>query len=145
MSYIGTTVSVAQSAAVTEDAASYGAVAVTEIGRIVSHTALGDSYQDQAQTLLKTGRTVHDNGAADGGEVTLTVDGEDFDDAGVAILEAAEGTNQNHVFKFAGPKQTRYLQGIIRGIRTLNADASTKSGLEIIVGVNTGIVRVASA
>lgn len=143
MSYIGSTFSLVAGAPATEDQAGYEALTFVEVGKVVSMSPVGDTYEDQSQTLLKTGRTKHSNGAADGGEVTIMIDGEDFTDAGVVLLEAAEGTNTNQSFHFASTAQDRYSQGIVRGIRTLSMDASTRSGFEVTIALNNAITRVA--
>lgn len=145
MSYIGSTFSCLASTPATEDQSGYEALSLTEVGNVVSHSPIGDVYEDQAVTLLKTGRTKHSNGAADGGTITVTIDGEDFTDAGMVILEAGEGTNTAHTFAFATNDQTYYMQGIVQGIRTLEATSSQRAGLEVTLAINTGLTRVAAA
>jgi len=146
MSYIGTTFSLVAETPTTEDQSGYEALTTpTEVGRVVSVSAIGDTYEDLSETLLKIGRTVHNNGAADGGEVTITIDGEDFTDAGLSELETAEGTNTNYTFVYATTKQTYYCQGIVKGVRTRDMETSTKAGLVVTLHHNTGITRVAAA
>lgn len=145
MSYIGSTFKVAATTPATFDETGYESLSLTEVGEVISHTAIGDTYGDQSVTLLKTGRTKHSNGAADGGTVTIMIDGEDFTDAGLAILETAEGTNTQHTFAFETPNQTRYSTGIVQGIRTMGADADTRAGIEVIIAINSKQLRVAAA
>ena len=145
MSYIGGTLSVVSGATTPEDASTYGAKSYTEIGNVISAGEIGDTHEDLAATLLKTGRTKHSNGAKDGGEVNVMIDGEDFTDAGMVIIEAANGTSTEHSFELAGPTQTWYFYGLVRNLRTLEQDANTKSGIQFTIAVNSATVRTATA
>lgn len=145
MSYIGGTLSVVSGATSPEDASTYQAKSFTEIGNVISASEIGDTHEDLSAALLKTGRTKHSNGAKDGGEINIMIDGEDFTDAGLAIIEAANGGNTEHSFELAGPTQTWYFYGLVRGLRTMAQDASTKSGIQFTIAVNSATVRVASA
>lgn len=145
MSYISTIVSVSAGTPATEDQTGYEAKSYGELGRVVSHSEVGDTHTDQSVALLKTGRTSHGNGTVDGGEITLTIDGEDFTDAGLAIIEAKNGTQDEVSFKFEGPNQTRYVYGIIRNLRTMTGDTQTKAGMTFVLAVNSGVTRVAAA
>lgn len=144
MSYIGTEISVVAQKPAAEDQSGYESLSTTVIGKVVSSSEMGDQHQDQSSTLLKDGRTKHANGAADGGDINVTIDGEDYTDAGLAIIEEANGTNVEHSFKFEGPEQTRYVYGVVRNLRTNTFDTQTKSGLTFTISVNSGITRVAA-
>lgn len=145
MSFIGETISVVSGTPATEDVSGYEALSMDELGNVISRGELGDTHEDQAATLLKTGRTDHDNGAKDGGIVAFEIDGEDFTDAGLAIIDAANGTSTNVSFKSAGPNQTRYFYGVVRNLKAKEGTASTKAGIMFEVAVNSGITRVAAA
>jgi hypothetical protein len=144
MSFIGETISCASGTPATEDETGYEALSMDEIGNIISRGELGDTHEDQSATLLKTGRTKHDNGAKDGGVVAFEIDGEDFTDAGLAILDTANGTSTEVSFKSAGPNQVRYFYGVVRNLKVKQADGSTKAGVMFEVAINSGITRVAA-
>jgi hypothetical protein len=145
MSFIGETTYLASGTPATEDETGYEAMSMDELGSVISRGELGDTHEDQSATLIKTGRTDHDNGAKDGGVVAFEIDGEDFNDAGLALVEAGNGTSTNYSFKVAGPNQVRYFYGVIRNLKVKQGDASTKAGVMFEVAINSGITRVAAA
>lgn len=145
MSYIGETVSCVASTPAADDESGFEALSYTELGKVISRSEIGDSHTDQSATLLKTGRTKHDNGAKDGGEINVMIDGEDFTDAGLAIIEGKNGTSDEVSFEFAGPAQTRYVYGVVRNLRTMTGDANTKAGIQFTIAVNSATIRVASS
>ena len=143
MSYIGTVCSLVAGAPATEDQAGYEALSLVTIARVLSVSEIGDSHEDQSASLLATGRVEHNNGAADGGEINVVLDGEDFTDAGLALLLAANGGNTSHSFGFKGPAQDRYIQGIVRNLKTSSMDTSTKASISFTIAVNTAVTLVA--
>jgi hypothetical protein len=142
-SYIGSTVSVVSGEPATEDDTGYSALSMTEVSNIISFSPLGAQHSDLSATRLKSGVVKHGNGARDGGEVTIVLDEEDLTDAGRVILEAANGNNTNHSFLIQTPVQKHYFYGLVRNFQTLQGDAGTKPGYQLVIVVNSDFTKVA--
>ena len=140
--YIGATLSVVASVPATEDAAGYGLLTFVEIAKVISVGQIGDTHEDLSDTLLKTGRTDHLNGAVDGGEVEVVLEYDPADaDPGYAIIDAGNGTNTQHSFELVDPdSETHYFQGVIANLKHRERTASTRKGATFTIRVNSGIV-----
>lgn len=142
MSYIGATLSVVAGTPATENQVGYEALSFVEIGKIVSIGELGDSHADNTAELLKSGRTDHQNGVADGGEVPVVYE-HSASDAGIVIVEAGNGSNTNHSFRIADPDgQVTYFQGIIANNKQRERTAANRKGGSFAMRVNTGLTKV---
>lgn len=147
MSYIGTTIkAVAAVPASFDQAGITGLTGLKELGKVLSvGGGIGDDHADNSATYLKDGRVNHQNGAADGGTKTFTVDGEDFDDEGLAIIASANGTNTAVTVVFEGPKHTRALVGVIANLKTPEINPDQRASITFDLRVNSAEIRYAAA
>lgn len=139
-SYIGCTIGVVASTPATFDAAGFGALGYTTIGKVVSWGEVGDQSDDIAIPLL-SGRVEHVNGAADGGEIPFTLRSDT--DAGQTILVNNSNGNTNLSFKVTDPDgKIAYFWGIVANVRDQERNNSNYKGLTGVVRVNSATIRV---
>ncbi|WP_349295783.1 hypothetical protein ABEB22_15165 (plasmid) [Thioclava sp. 'Guangxiensis'] len=144
--YIGATVEVAEGKPATLDAAGFGALTgFSEVGEITEFGEIGDTSEDTTETTLK-GRTLHVNGALDGGtcDFTFLLTGET--DAGQEILKAKSNTNEDVSVKITDPDgEVIYFHTKVANIRDRSRTASTAKGMTGQFRINSALVRVAAA
>jgi hypothetical protein len=140
-SYIGTAVAVVAASPATFDSAGYAALTWTAaVGNLVQWGEMGDQSEDIPVTTL-AGRTLHTNGARDGGEIPFTyVFGST--DAGQVILRANANTNNAVSVRVTDPDgQVSYATGVVGFIRDAERTASAYKGQTGAFRVNTAVVR----
>ena len=144
-SYIGGKLYISPNLPATEDLAGFEAVTGFEqIKRVVTVGEIGATHEDLTTTVLETGVTRHTSGARDGGTRDVFVDGEDFSDPGLAIVQAANGSNDEYSFKLVLPETTHFWYGIIMNLRTPQIDASTSTGTQFAIATNSQVFRTSS-
>lgn len=139
-SYIGATVAVVAGLPATTDAAGFAALTYAPIGKITEWGEVGDTSEDTTETTL-AGRTLHVNGALDGGSIDFTflIDG---DDAGQTVLKDLSGTNTDVSVKITDPDgDVTYLFGKVANVRDRARTASTMKGMSGQLRVNSPTVR----
>lgn len=146
MESISTTLAIASGEPATYDAAGFGGVGMTweEVAEVASIGQLGDSHADIALPAdLKTGRVVHLTGAADGGEVAVAVNVEDFTDAGQDLIRTANGARTTYSFRVTRASgKIEYCIGRVVNYRHNEASASTYEGVTFTLRINGGVVVV---
>jgi len=141
ISYIGSTLSIVADTPTTEDVSGYTALSFVEVGKVVSIGELGDTSEDIAFDLLKPGRRSHVNGVKDLGEVAVTIE-YDRDDAGLAILEAANNGNTTHSFVVTDADgDDYYFQGLVANVRDFERTANQYKGLTFVIRGQTGVTK----
>lgn len=142
-SYIGCLVQAVVGAPATADSAGFAALTYSlTIGQITDVSEMGDTHGDITTTLLATGRTAHINGAADGGEVTLTFEYEAAGDAGQQMLRAQNGGNNTVSFKITDPDgKLSYFHAVVANFRDKARSPTNVKGFTVALRVNTDIIR----
>ncbi len=140
ISYIGATIAVAVATPATIDAAGFGALSYTTVGKIASFGAVGDSSADIAVELLD-GRTEHVNGVKDGGAIPFAFR---YDtDAGQAILTTNSNNNVDLSFKVTDPDgKLAYFYGKCANVKDNERAPGSYKGLTGEVRVNSATIRV---
>ena len=141
-SYIGTVVSVVAALPVTSNAAGYAALTWTGVvGLLVQFGELGDQSSDINVTTL-AGRSLHTNGALDGGEVGFTYVFAAAD-AGQVILRNNSNTNVGVSVRVTDPDgQVSYAAGVVSGVRDAERADGNYKGQSGVLRINTATVRV---
>ncbi|WYK06455.1 hypothetical protein DWF04_022730 [Cereibacter sphaeroides f. sp. denitrificans] len=141
ISYIGATIGCVASSPATDDAAGFGALTYSTIGKIASWGAVGDTSEDITIQLLD-GRTEHVNGSKDGGAIPFTFRA-DAGDAGQTILLAQSNTNTEVSFKITDPDgKIAYFRGKVANVRDQERAAGNYKGYTGEVRVNSATIRV---
>lgn len=143
-SYIGALVQAIVGTPTTTDASGFatlfGGSPVT-IGQVLEHGPIGDSHADVAVTTL-AGRTFHSNGAADGGETTITFAYDSAGNTGQQLLLAQNGTNNTVSFKITDPDgKLTYFFGLVRNFRDNPRSATTMKGFTVSLAINSATIR----
>lgn len=121
----GTKIFIGPSTATTPaDAAAYAALTWTEVGLVETIGEYGDESSAVTFAALGDGRMRKGKGARDAGTLAVTV-AHDPTDVGQQALEAAEGTNNNFVFKVvlpnrltaSGTDEINYFKGLVMSKR----------------------------
>ena len=140
-SYIGATVAVVAALPATYNAAGFAALTWTGVvGSLVQFGPLGDTSSDIPVTTL-AGRTLHTNGALDGGEIGFTYV---FiaADAGQVILRAQSGTNTGVSARVTDPNGVvSYVSGVIASVVDAERVDGNYKGQSGVFRVNTATVR----
>ena len=141
-SYIGTAVSVVAALPATYNAAGYAALTWTGvIGQLVQFGELGDQSSDINVTTL-AGRSLHTNGALDGGEVPFTYVFSAAD-AGQVILRANSNNNVGVSVRVTDPDgQVSYAAGVVSSVRDAERVDGNYKGQSGKLMINTATVRV---
>lgn len=140
ISYIGAVIGCVVGMPATDDAAGFGAMTYTPIGKVVSWGAIGDTSNDISVDLLD-GRVEHVNGARDGGAVPFTIRTDT--DAGQAILIAQSNTNAEVSFKVTDPDgKIAYFRGKVANVKDMERASSSYKGFNGEVRVNSATIRV---
>ena len=142
ISYVGSTLSVVASTPATEDQSGYEALSFTEVGLVVSISAIGDTSEDINFDLLKTGRRSHVNGVQDLGEISVTIEVGNSD-AGQEIVRGAANGNTTHSFVVTDADgEDVYFQGVIANYQDSERTANTYKGATFVIRGQTGVTRV---
>lgn len=139
--YIGATVAVVASLPATYDSSGYAALTWTAtVGKLVQWGEFGDQASDISVTTL-AGRTLHSNGALDGGEVSFSYVFSAAD-AGQVILRANNNTNTGVSVRVTDPDGTvHYAAGVVANVRDLERADGTHKGQTGVMRINTAVVR----
>jgi len=140
--FIGATVAVVAALPATFNAAGYAALTWTGvIGQLVQFGELGDQSSDISVTTL-LGRTLHTNGALDGGEIAFTYVFVAAD-AGQVILRAQSNTNTGVSLRVTDPDGTvAYAAGVVANVRDPERVDGAYKGQSGVFRINTAAVRV---
>lgn len=141
-SYIGATFQAVVATPATVDASGFGALAyTTTIGKVISLGALGDTHSDINVTTI-AGRTFHQNGPADGGEVPLTFAYDAGGDAGQQLMSAQNGTNNTVSFKVTDPDgKISYIYAVIANFKDGERNAQNMKTFICTLRVNSPTIR----
>ncbi len=142
ITYIGAAVAVVVGTPATFDSAGFAAVGTYIVaGEIVQWGGTGDVSEDATITTL-AGRTVHANGAKDGGAIDFTLRYE-VADAGQVIMRAQNNGNNDVCVKITDPDgKVEYSVGRIANLRQMARTAGTIKGMEGQFRVNSAVVTV---
>lgn len=147
MESISTTLAIASGVPATFDATGYGALTWQEVAQVASIGALGDTHADIALPPdLKTGRIKHLTGPADGGEIPVAVNVENFTDAGQDLIRTANGARTDYSFKVTRASgKIEYVIGRVVSYRHNEATGTAFEGVTFTLRVNSGVVVVEPA
>ena len=132
------------------NAAAYAALSWVEIGMIESVGEFGDEESLVTGAVIGDGRMRKSKGAADAGELPLTMF-HAADDAGQAALLAAQATKNNYAFKVelpnklnpTGTNELQYFKGLVRGKRLNVGQNDNLVRRTVTVAINSAITEVA--
>lgn len=145
-SYIGGTLQAIVGTPATVDASGFNTLfggAPVTIGKVVSISQIGDKHADISSTTISPGRTFHQNGAADGGTITVTVLYDSAGDAGLQLIAAQNGGNTTVSFKIVDPdSKVSYLYGIVGNLQDAQRDAQSMKSFTFTIAVNSATIRV---
>lgn len=142
ITYIGAAVAVCVGTPATFDSSGFAAVGTYIVaGEIVSWGETGDTTEDASVTTL-AGRTVHANGAKDGGAIDFTIRYE-VADAGQVIMRAQNNGNNDVCVKITDPDgKIEYSVGRLANIRQQARTAGQIKGFTGVFRVNSAVVTV---
>jgi hypothetical protein len=142
ITYIGASVACVVGTPATFDASGFAAVGTYIVaGEIVSWGGTGDVSEDATITTL-AGRTVHANGAKDGGAIDFTVRYE-VADAGQVILRAQNNGNNDVCVRITDPDgKIEYSVGRVANLKQMPRTPGTIKGMEGQFRVNSAVVTV---
>jgi len=140
--FLGTTVAVVAATPATFNAAGFAALTWTgTVGLLVQLGPLGDQSTDISVTPLAGARTLHTNGAVDGGEVSFTYVFVAAD-AGQVILRANNNNNTNVSLRVTDPDGTvHYAAGVVANIADAERVDGNYKGQSGVFRINTATVR----
>ena len=140
ISYIGSTISCVVGVPATVDAAGFGALSYTVIGKVASWPPVGDTSA-KIEVELLDGRKEYVAGIKDGGsgEFKLRYDS----DAGQTILVANSNLNVEISFKILHPDgKIAYQYGKVSDVRDLPLEPGSYKGFTGTVSINSATIRV---
>ena len=141
ISYIGATLGVSVAVPATVDAAGFGALTYTAVGAMISIGETGDESEDITIPLL-AGRTLHVNGAKDGGSRDFAYQYE-IADAGQILLRANTNNNTDVSFRITDPDgKIEYFYGRVAGAKRSERTSSAYKGEKGQLRVNSNVVTV---
>ena len=142
ISYIGATVAVCVGTPATVDASGFAAVGTyITAGQIVEWGETGDVTEDITVTTL-VGRTLHTNGAKDGGGIPFGLQYE-LTDAGQVIIRAQNNGNNDVCVKITDPDgKIEYSVGRMANVRQMKRVAGAYKGMTGVFRVNSAVVTV---
>lgn len=141
ISYIGAVVAVSAATPATEDAAGFGALTYTTVGNMISFAETGDESEDITIPLL-AGRTIHVNGAKNGGSRAFAYQYE-VADAGQVILRANNNGNTTISCKITDPDgKIEYFHGRVANIKRTERTSSAYKGEAGEIRVNSNTITV---
>lgn len=147
MTYAGTVVAVSAALPATYDEAGFAVPTFTTVGEVTSIGALQRVFTDVTYDTLAERGTVHLKGNFDWGETPLEVVIPRGDaDAGQAILEAAEASDDPISFKFTLPDGTvKYCIGLVYSFGEMGGGPNDVRMANVSMRINRlGIVKVAA-
>ena len=144
---IGTTLAVSATGPATDDAAGYGALTFTEVGSVESIGERGDTHEDITFTDLKTGRTGHVKGAADGGSFTVTCHTEDYANTGQDMVRTAAAADDTPTATLWVAETDRagnidYYEAVFADYRNQEASGSSYESCSFSLRVNSARITV---
>lgn len=143
-SYIGALVQAIAAVPGTIDSSGYATLfsgSPSTIGKIITVGPIGDQHADITVTTL-AGRTLHANGAADGGNVPIGFAYDPATDAGQQLMLTNNGTNNPVSFKITDPDgKITYFYGVISNFQDNQRDASSMKGFTFTIRVNNATIR----
>jgi len=142
---IGTTLACATASPATYDASGYGALTFTDIGKVASISARGDSHAEITPPAdLATGRITPRKGAVNGGNIEVTIHTESYADAGQDLIRtAAAAINDDAILSFEETDRAgniRYFEGEVHSYQFIEASESSYAGVSFGILVHTAIV-----
>lgn len=142
---IGTTLACATASPATYDASGYGALTFTDIGKVASISARGDTHAEITPPAdLATGRVTPRKGAVSGGNITVTVHTEDYADGGQDLIRtAAAAMSDAAALSFEETDRAgniRYWEAEVHSYRFIEASENSYNGIEFGMLVHTAIV-----
>ena len=141
ISYIGAVVAVSATTPATEDASGFGALSYTTVGQMISFGQTGDEAEDISIPLL-AGRTLHVNGAKNGGSRAFAYQYE-IADAGQIILRAQNNSNTTVSVKITDPDgKIEYFHGRVANIMRTERTSSSYKGEAGEFRVNSNVIVV---
>lgn len=141
ISYIGTVVAVSVATPATEDASGFGALTYTTVGQMITFGETGDEAEDITIPLL-AGRTLHVNGAKNGGSRAFAYQYE-VADAGQVILRAQNNSNVTVSVKITDPDgKIEYFHGRVANIKRTERTSSAYKGEAGEFRVNSAVITV---
>ena len=142
ISYIGATIAVCVGSPATIDQSGFAAVGTYVVaGSIVSWDGTGDQSEDVTVTTL-AGRTLHANGAKDGGAIAFTLQYE-LADPGQVIVRAQSNSNNDVCVRITDPDgKIEYSVGRMASVKQMPRTAGAYKGMEGQFRVNSAVVTV---
>ena len=141
ISYIGTVVAVSVATPATEDTSGFGALTYTTVGQMITFGETGDEAEDITIPLL-AGRTLHVNGAKNGGSRAFAYQYE-VADAGQVILRAQNNSNVTVSVKITDPDgKIEYFHGRVANIKRTERTSSAYKGEAGEFRVNSAVITV---
>jgi hypothetical protein len=141
ISYIGGTVAVSVATPGTVDASGFGALTYTVVGNMISFGETGDEAADISIPLL-SGRTLHVNGAKDGGSRKFAYQYE-LSDAGQVLIRANTNNNTDVSVKITDPDgKIEYFYGRIANLKRSERTSAAFKGESGEFRVNSAVVIV---
>lgn len=148
ITYIGSTLSVAQSAPgnfdqdVIDD---YADLDWVEVGNVISIGELGDTSEDVTFDLLKGGRRTHVNGIRDVGDIPVAVEF-NHESAGQGIIyrsvSEADNANDTHYWRIVDDDgEIVYFAGLPANYSDTERTASSYKGAEFQIRTQTALFR----
>lgn len=141
ISNIGVLLGVSVASPATVDAAGFGALTYTNVGALISIGETGDESEDISIPLV-AGRTLHVNGAKDGGSRDFAYQYE-IADAGQVLLRANNNNNTDVSFRITDADgKIEYFYGRIANLKMNERTSSTYKGQTGQLRVNSNVITV---
>lgn len=141
ISYIGATLGISVATPATVDAAGFGALTYTAVGKVISIGETGDESEDISIPLL-SGRTLHVNGAKDGGSRDFAYQYE-VADAGQVLIRANTNNNVDVSVKITDPDgKIEYFYGRLANVKRTERTSSAYKGEKGQIRVNSDVITV---
>lgn len=141
ITYVGATLGVVAATPATEDAAGFGALTYVAVGKLISIGETGDEAEDVTVPLL-AGRTLHLNGAKDGGARDFAYQYE-LTDPGQVILRAQNNGQTTVSFKITDPDgKIEYFHGLVANLKMAERTSSAYKGQKGQLRVNSAVITV---
>lgn len=140
--YAGGSVMLANAAPASEDALGFAALTWTNtMHNVISISGLGDTHTDVPVELL-AGRTVHFNGGADGGEITVTFQNFSGVSGGHTLVRERAGTNLPISMRITDPGGgLTYVSGVVANLQDNERAQNGFQGQTFVLRANTRVVR----
>jgi hypothetical protein len=142
VSYVGSTMSAHVGVPAAETASDYALLSVTELGKILSISAIGDTSEDIAFDLLKPGRKTHVNGVKDLGEIAVTIEVANADAGQVIIRDNSNGNTTITFVVSDADGEDIYFQGVVANYQDDERTPNAYKGASFVIRGQTGTIRV---